>query len=626
MDQVALAGREQLPLAVYEVDRNRQVGSGKFQRSKGAVAQLLLNRAAEQDRHAHTVSDGSFHRLRVTELDADAASSETGVAQHPIGKRSAQHATRRLDKRDIAQSVDVRFGPRQQLIIWRGNQEAWLDPDRFSRQTRDLGSARSEHDGEVTFADLDRADGMVGIDDAQLDLNHRPLAPESIEDRWEQIAAQRHARGEGDCAAASIGKPVEVATKLACARKHLGGPSMRCLARLGQLKLAPLAVEQLGAEAILERPEMGADHRLGRIELVGGTAHTLELDDQLEDLELLESDPVVYRDIGPSSVLLLAVTYGSEYISVRILVWEWRGDPHMVWCVADGDPSRRRRSQRTPARPAAATLPLAGGAGFIPQLGLGTWPLVGREATHAVLRAIDVGYRLIDTSEQYANEEAVGAALRESPVAREELFITSKFNARWHGEDLVERAFRRSARQLRVDYLDLFLIHWPNPWLGRYVDAWRGLVKLQAAGHVRAIGVSNFLEAHVDHLLEHTGVAPAVNQVELDPTLPRRALRAHHERHGIVTEAWSPLGRGGLLLADPRVVQIAREHSKSPAQVVLRWHIEQGLVAAVRSAHPQRIAENIDVFDFTMSTEQMSMLAELDQGRAPVRDPLTHGH
>ena len=250
--------------------------------------------------------------------------------------------------------------------------------------------------------------------------------------------------------------------------------------------------------------------------------------------------------------------------------------------------------------------------------------MVGEEARRAVRCAIDAGYRLIDTSEQYGNEDAVGAAIRESSVPREELFITTKFNAEWHGERLVEEALKRATGRLGTDYVDLFLIHWPNPWLGRYVDAWRGLVKLRALGAARSIGVSNFLPSHIDALIAATGVAPAVNQIEVDPTLPRPELRAYHDRHGIATEAWSPLGRGGELLRHPIVQTLADRHDRSPAQIVLRWHIEQRNVVAVRSSNPERIAQNIDLFDFALGADELELLVRLNSGpdsRTQSRDP-----
>jgi 2,5-diketo-D-gluconate reductase A len=262
----------------------------------------------------------------------------------------------------------------------------------------------------------------------------------------------------------------------------------------------------------------------------------------------------------------------------------------------------------------------------LPRVGFGTWPLLGDDARRAVGDALSLGYRLIDTSEQYGNEEDVGRAIRSSGVPRDEVFVSTKFNVRWHGVELAQRACDAALARLGTDYLDLFLIHWPNPWLDRYVDAWRGLIALREQGKVRAIGVSNFLPVHIDRLIAETGVVPEVNQVELDPTLPRTELRAYHEAHGIVTQAWGPLGRDGRLLRDPVVVGLARRHAVAPAQIVLRWHLEQGLAFTARSSVREEIAQNIALFDFTLDPEDLELMRSLDAGRAPARDPERHGH
>ena len=251
--------------------------------------------------------------------------------------------------------------------------------------------------------------------------------------------------------------------------------------------------------------------------------------------------------------------------------------------------------------------------------------MLAAEATAAVAAALRVGYRLIDTAEQYGNESAVGIAVRESGVPREEICVETKLNARWHGEDLVIEGYELSLRRLGLDLADVLLIHWPNPWLGRYVDAWRGLIRLRDEGRVRVIGTSNFTPAHIERLLSETGVAPEVNQIELDPTLPRRDWRAFHETHGIRTECWSPLGRGAIL-ADPAIAAVSARHGRTPAQVVLRWHVQLGLIPVVSSSHPTWIAENFDVFDFELTAEDLLHLEELDRGRAPARDPENHGH
>jgi 2,5-diketo-D-gluconate reductase A len=274
---------------------------------------------------------------------------------------------------------------------------------------------------------------------------------------------------------------------------------------------------------------------------------------------------------------------------------------------------------------AVPSLTLAGGA-LMPRVGLGTWPMIGDEARDAVRCALAAGYRRIDTSEQYGNEDAVGRAIHDSGLPREQIFVTTKFNAKWHGEDLAQQAFDLAARRLGLDFVDLLLIHWPNPWLDRYVDAWKGLIRLRDDGKVRAIGTSNFTPSHIDRLLNETGVAPEVNQIELDPTLPRPAWRAYHDLHGIATEAWSPLGRGGALLSHPCVLELAQRYDRAPAQIVLRWHMELGLAVAVRSSNPKRIAQNNDIFDFRLTPDDLAALSVLDEGRAPARDPETHGH
>lgn len=250
----------------------------------------------------------------------------------------------------------------------------------------------------------------------------------------------------------------------------------------------------------------------------------------------------------------------------------------------------------------------------------------GEEARGTVAHALAAGYRLIDTSEQYANEQAVGSAIRDSGVSRDEIFVTSKFNAQWHSLELVARAYERSLQRLGLDYLDLFLIHWPNPWLDRYVDAWRGLITLRDDGLVRAIGVSNFTAAHLERLMIETGVTPAVNQIELDPTLPRRDIRSYHAKYGIATQSWGALGRDGTLLRHPLVLELAAQRGKSPAQVVLRWHLECRLALIVRSTNPGRIEQNIDVFDFALSDDDHVALRTLDEGRVPGRDADIHGH
>ena len=271
------------------------------------------------------------------------------------------------------------------------------------------------------------------------------------------------------------------------------------------------------------------------------------------------------------------------------------------------------------------TVALAHGASM-PTLGLGTWPLNDAEAERAVAHAVEAGYRLIDTAYAYGNERGVGKGLRASGIPREQLFVTTKLNGQWHGYEAAQEAFAASADRLGLDYVDLYLIHWPVPQQDRYVDAWRGLVKLLADGLVRAIGVSNFKPSHLDRVLAATGVAPDVNQIELDPTHTRAESRAYHAAHGIVTESWSPLGQGGALLSDPVIAAIAERAGKTPAQVVLRWHLELGFVAIPKSADPDRQRENLDVFDFTLGDEDVAAISALDQGDGTVTDSDSFGH
>jgi 2,5-diketo-D-gluconate reductase A len=274
----------------------------------------------------------------------------------------------------------------------------------------------------------------------------------------------------------------------------------------------------------------------------------------------------------------------------------------------------------------APTISLRNGAD-IPVLGIGTSPLRGEDSVRQIRAAIEAGYRLIDTAENYGNEEAVGEGLRASGIARDEVFLTTKFNRRWHSIDGVRQAYDASRKRLGVDYLDLMLVHWPNPDQDRYVDAVQGLQKLLESGDLRAIGVSNYKPKHLQRVLDETGIVPDVNQIQLSPYSTRDDCRAYHDEHGIVTESWSPLGAsGGELRKDPTITRIAAAHDKSPTQVVLRWHIQLGLVVIPRSSNPGRIAENIEVFDFELSNEEMTTITGLNRGDAEVTDSDVFGH
>ena len=262
----------------------------------------------------------------------------------------------------------------------------------------------------------------------------------------------------------------------------------------------------------------------------------------------------------------------------------------------------------------------------IPQLGLGTWPLKDKEAAAAVASAIELGYRHIDTAVRYGNEKGVGQGVRDSGVPREELFVTTKLDGKFQGDDKALAGLEDSLKRLRFEYVDLLLIHWPLPKLGKFTSTFRTFKKLQDAGLVRSIGVSNFKPKHLDTLIDGTGIVPAVNQIELDPTITRDEQRAYNEGRGIITESWSPLGAGGELLKLPALAAIADAHGKTPAQGVLRWHIQNGLVAIPKSSNVERLAANLDVFDFELTTADLSSIAGLSHGPDAGVDSDRSGH
>ena len=259
----------------------------------------------------------------------------------------------------------------------------------------------------------------------------------------------------------------------------------------------------------------------------------------------------------------------------------------------------------------------------IPQLGFGVFQIPQDETEVAVTTALQEGYRLIDTAQGYQNEEGVGAALAASDVAREDVFVTTKLANRHQGYDTTMAAFDASMAKLGLDVLDLFLIHWPQPMFDQYVDTWRAFEKLQADGRIRSIGVSNFEIEHFERLAAETGVVPAVNQVELHPQFPQAELRAYHAEHGIVTESWGPIGQGKGLLEDEHIQGVAQAKGRTPAQVVLRWHLQLGLVVIPKSVTPSRIAENIALFDFELDDDDMAAIAQVDTGVRLGADPRT---
>jgi len=257
----------------------------------------------------------------------------------------------------------------------------------------------------------------------------------------------------------------------------------------------------------------------------------------------------------------------------------------------------------------------------IPQLGFGVFLVPPEETKQAVTEALDAGYRLIDTAQGYRNEEGVGAAIAESDVPRDELFITTKLTNSEQGYDTTLAAFDGSMDKLGIDVLDLFLIHWPQPMFDQYVETWRAFEKLLADGRVRSIGVSNFEIPHLQRLLAETDVTPAVNQIELHPEFPQEDLREFHQQHGLVTESWGPLGQGKGLLENPQIVEVAQRKDRTPAQVVLRWHVQLGCVVIPKSVNPDRIRENINIFDFELDDADMAEISKVRTGERLGGDP-----
>lgn len=261
----------------------------------------------------------------------------------------------------------------------------------------------------------------------------------------------------------------------------------------------------------------------------------------------------------------------------------------------------------------------------IPQFGLGTWQTPNAEAPRIVADAIVAGYRHIDTAAIYHNEEGVGQGIAASGIARGQLFVTTKLWNADQGYESALRALERSLARLKLEAVDLYLIHWPCPARGKALESWQALIQAQRDGKAKSIGVSNFRAEELERIINETGVTPAVNQIELHPWLQQRALRAVHARHGIVTECWSPLAQGGALLADATLGRLAVKHGKTAAQVVLRWHLQSGLVVFPKSAHPQRIRENLGALDFTLDGTDIAAIEQLDAGKRVGPDPSVVG-
>ncbi|WP_284754353.1 aldo/keto reductase [Arthrobacter sp. efr-133-R2A-120] len=262
----------------------------------------------------------------------------------------------------------------------------------------------------------------------------------------------------------------------------------------------------------------------------------------------------------------------------------------------------------------------------IPQIGLGTWPLDDAQVAAAVVSAVELGYRHVDTAYRYGNEAGVGQGVRDCGIPREELFIATKLDGTHQGRDRAVEGLEGSLKRLGLDYVDLLLIHWPLPQRNEFVSTWETFERLQAEGKVRSIGVSNFKPSHLERLLEETSVVPAVNQIQISPPITRIDERAFNGNHGIATESYSPLGAGRDLLNAPVLAAIGKKHGKTPGQVVLRWHIQEGLVAIPKSANPLRMKENLDVFDFALDHDDLSAIATLDAGADAGVDSDVQGH
>lgn len=265
-------------------------------------------------------------------------------------------------------------------------------------------------------------------------------------------------------------------------------------------------------------------------------------------------------------------------------------------------------------------------ATVVPAQGLGTYPMKGQEAIDGVLSGIEAGYRLLDTAVNYKNEAEVGAAVARADVPRDQILVATKIPGRDHAYDKARRSIADSREALGLEQLDLALIHWPNPSVGLYVEAWRALIDAREAGEVRSIGVSNFTPEYLQRLIDETGVTPSVNQVELHPFFPQTELIAYNDSIGVRTEAWSPLGRAGAVFEAEPVVAAADAHDKQPGQIVLRWHYQRGVLAIPKSSSPQRQAANLDIFDFELSEQQVQAITDLGRadGRLFDADPTSH--
>ncbi|QRZ61097.1 aldo/keto reductase [Rothia sp. ZJ932] len=250
----------------------------------------------------------------------------------------------------------------------------------------------------------------------------------------------------------------------------------------------------------------------------------------------------------------------------------------------------------------------------IPAIGFGTYPLKNAEAEVHVSEALLRGWRLIDTAVNYGNEIGVGRGVNRSGIDRSEIFVQTKVPGRHHGFETTKASLKESLERLELDYVDMYLIHWPNPSIGKFVDTWRAMIELRDEGLTRSIGVSNFLPEHVDALIAITGETPAVNQIEIQPTFQQETQREYDRSQAMITQAWSPLGRGKDILELPAVIEIAREAQATPAQVVLRWNVQSNLLPIVKTANTERMVENLNIFEWELTEDQMNRLKMLHTG------------
>ncbi|MDE9937726.1 aldo/keto reductase [Staphylococcus pseudintermedius] len=263
---------------------------------------------------------------------------------------------------------------------------------------------------------------------------------------------------------------------------------------------------------------------------------------------------------------------------------------------------------------------------FIDQLGFGTYKLNGTKGAHAMTDSLNLGYRLLDTAYNYENEGAVGRAIQQSHVQRDDIWVTSKLPGRYQSEAHVYETIQESLYRLGLDYLDLYLIHWPNPKQGKFVEAWKAMIAAQKSGLVRHIGVCNFLPEHIEQLEKETGVLPAINQIELHPYFNQKEMIAYHEEKGILTQAWSPLGRDNGVMEEPALKQLSSKYDKTVAQVILRWHIQNGVMPIPKATSSKRQLENFDIFDFHITDEDLQAIDQLTRadGRRKNQDPAVY--